>query len=115
MTDADREKVKEIRERSAINRALLASNDISGLLAVIDRLEADSKLNRDILGDWLGHSESVKARLINDVIERTRRETAERCIGFLRRAETEVGYGWESALADIASEFLLAIGEHVVE
>ena len=79
MNDADRRKVKEIRERSAINRALLASADVASLLAVIDRLEADSKLDRDILGDWLGHSESLRATIINGIIERTRRETVERC------------------------------------
>ena len=91
MTDADREKVKEIRERSVLDRALLASADVSGLLAVIDRLEADSKLDRDILGDWLGHSESVQARLVNDVIERTRRETVERC--WLLAGEIERDFG----------------------
>ena len=84
MNDADREKVKEIRERSAINRALLASNDVSGLLAVIDRLEADNKLDREIMGDWLEEGKEEQARLIKRLLDRERRETAERCWNIAR-------------------------------
>ena len=81
MTDADRKKVGECRKE--FEREILVGSfigrEVESLFAVIDRLEADRKLDHDILGDWLGHSEDERARIINDVIERAVRETAERC------------------------------------
>ena len=85
MTDDDRNRLNTIMRWAANERGpqsggnYVSTEDIIWMGYLIDRLEADSKLDRDILGDWLGHSESVKAMLINDVIERTRRETAEKC------------------------------------